>query len=183
VGDDTSRIDLTSPDPCSDGDAIDAGNNNSHEMVFRIARSPMKSFQANHKPGGESDRGLTMKERAKKARHAAYLLAKERKKNDPRLIELKEKLKLARREANAQAKERRKTDPVQIALKARNKKDRQDASKAAKEQRKERVSATKNAERADKETRIKSALGFASALPSELGACLPTETPSDPSDS
>ncbi len=119
--------------------------------------------------GGETDRGLTMKERAKKARHAAYVLAKDRKKNDPRLIELKTKLKKARREANAQAKERRKNDPVQIALKGKLKKDRQEASKLAKDQRKARASATKSAERAAKETRIKVALGFASALLAQPG--------------
>ena len=68
-------------------------------------------------PQKDADRGLTMKERAKKARHEAYALAKERRKNDPRVIALKEKLKQARREASAQAKERRKNDPRTIALK------------------------------------------------------------------
>jgi hypothetical protein len=48
------------------------------------------------------DRPLSMKERAKKARHEAYVLAKQRKKNDPRTIQLKEKMKQGRREANAQ---------------------------------------------------------------------------------
>ena len=44
------------------------------------------------------DRPLLMKERAKKARHEAYVLAKERKKNDPRTIQLKEKMKQGRRD-------------------------------------------------------------------------------------
>jgi membrane protein involved in colicin uptake len=119
--------------------------------------------------GHESDRGLTMEERAKKARHAAYVLAKERKKKDPRIVELKAKLKQARREANAQAKERRKNDAAQIALEAKIKKDRQDASKLAKDQRKARASATKKAERAAKDTHMRAALGFASALLSQSG--------------
>jgi hypothetical protein len=61
------------------------------------------------------DRPLSMKERAKKARHEAYVLAKERRKNDPRTIQFAEKMKERRREANAQAKIRRKNDPTQIA--------------------------------------------------------------------
>lgn len=117
--------------------------------------------------GRESDRGLTMKERAKKARHAAYVLAKERKKNDPRVVELKAKLKQARREANAQAKERRKNDPARLALKAKIKKDRQDANKLARDQRKARASAAKKAERAAKDTRMKIAFGFSSSLPAQ----------------
>jgi hypothetical protein len=56
------------------------------------------------------DRPLSTKERAKKARPEAYVLAKERKKNDPRTIQLKEKMKQGRREANAQPKERRRAD-------------------------------------------------------------------------
>lgn len=52
----------------------------------------------------------TMRERAREARHAAYVLAKERRKNDPRTLELKERLKQTRREANAQAKERASKD-------------------------------------------------------------------------
>jgi len=97
---------------------------------------------------------LSMEERAKKARHEAYVLAKERRKNDPRTIQLKEKLKERRREANAQAKERRKNDPTQIALKAKIKKDRQEANKRAKEERKARAEATKKAERAGKDARL-----------------------------
>lgn len=143
----------------------------------------MKSIRTTIERGGESDRGLTMKERAKKARHAAYVLAKERKKNDPRLVARKAEFKLARREANALAKERRKTDPVQIALKAKNRKDRQNVSKAAKEQRKARASATKSVERAARETRMKDALGFASALASEPGVSLSADASADPSES
>jgi len=52
---------------------------------------------------------LTMKERAKKARYDAYVAAKDRRKNDPRMAELKARMKAARREASAQAKERRET--------------------------------------------------------------------------
>src|SRR5580658_1293019 len=101
------------------------------------------------------DRPLSMKERAKKARHDAYVLAKERKKNDPRTLQLKEAMKQRRREANAQAKERRKNDPVQIAFKAKLKKDRQEANKLAKEQRKATATATKQADRAAKDARLK----------------------------
>jgi hypothetical protein len=101
------------------------------------------------------DRPLSMKERAKKARHEAYVLAKERRKNDPRTIQFTEKMKERRREANAQAKIRRKNDPKQIALKEKLKTDRQEASKLAKEQRKARAEATKNAERAGKHGRLK----------------------------
>jgi len=93
------------------------------------------------------DRPLSMKERAKNG-HDAYMLAKERRKNDPRTIQFTEKMKERRREANAQAKIRRKNDPKQIALKEKLKKDRQEASKLAKEQRKARAEATKKAERA-----------------------------------
>jgi hypothetical protein len=86
---------------------------------------------------------LTLKERAKKARHEAYLAAKERRKSDPRTAELKARAKAARREASAQAKERRKTDPKQLALREKLKKDRRDAS----EQRKSRTGATETTER------------------------------------
>jgi hypothetical protein len=96
-----------------------------------------------------------MKERAKKARHEAYVLAKERKKNDPRTIQLKEAMKQRRREANAQATERRKNDPTQIGFKAKLKKGRQEANKQAKEQRKARAEATKTVERAAKDARLK----------------------------
>jgi hypothetical protein len=87
-----------------------------------------------HAPGRPMRR-----EQARAARHTAYVLAKERRKNDPRTLELKEKLKQARREANAQAKERRKNDPKEIALKAKLKADRKEANKLAKEQRKARA--------------------------------------------
>jgi hypothetical protein len=103
----------------------------------------------------QADRPLSMKERAKRARHEAYVLAKERRKNDPRTLQLKEEMKQRRREANAQAKERRKNDPTQIAFKAKLKKDRQEANKLAKEQRKARAEATKAAERASKDARLK----------------------------
>src|SRR5580704_19668357 len=97
------------------------------------------------------DRPLSMKERAKKARHEAYVLAKERRKNDPRTIQLKEKMRERRREANAEAKERRKNDPTQIAFKAKLKKDRQEANKRAKEDRKAGAQAGKAAERSEKD--------------------------------
>jgi hypothetical protein len=71
----------------------------------------------------QPDRPLSMKERAKKARHDAYERAKEWKKNDPRTIQLKEKLKQGRREANAQAKERRKNRPKQAAAAVRKARD------------------------------------------------------------
>ena len=104
---------------------------------------------------GHADRRPSMKERAKKARHEAYVLAKERKKNDPRTIQLKETMKQRRREASAQAKERRKSDPKQIAFKAKLKKDRQAANKLAKDQRKATATATKKAERASKDAVLK----------------------------
>jgi archaellum component FlaD/FlaE len=107
-----------------------------------------------------------MRERAKKARHEAYLAAKERRKNDPRTAELKAKVKAARREASAQATERRKTDPKQVALKEKLKKERQAAAASGKEQRKARTAVAKKAERADKDEhlrlRIASADGGAS---------------------
>jgi hypothetical protein len=96
----------------------------------------------------DASRPLTMKERAREARHAAYVFAKERRKSDPRTLELKEKLKQARREANAQAKERRKTDPKEIALRAKLKANRQEANRVAKDQRKARAGETKKNERA-----------------------------------
>src|SRR5579872_6958931 len=91
------------------------------------------------KVDADGTRLLTMRERAKEARHAAYVLAKERRKNDPRAVELKEKLKQARRDANAREKERRKTDPKEIALKAKLKAVRKEANRLAKEQRKARA--------------------------------------------
>jgi len=111
-----------------------------------------------HKAVGDAEQGdrpLSMKERAKKARHEAYVLAKERRKSDPRTIQFKEKMKQGRREANAQAKERRKNDPKQIAFKAKLKKDRQEANRQAKAQRKATAEATKRAERASKDAWLK----------------------------
>jgi hypothetical protein len=96
-----------------------------------------------------------MRERARKARHEAYLAAKERRKNDPRTSELKAKVKAARREANARARERRKTDPKQIALKEKLKKDRQAAAASAKEQRRSRTAAAKKTARADKDEHLR----------------------------
>jgi hypothetical protein len=51
---------------------------------------------------------LTRKERARQERRAAYLKAKERRANDPRLIAIKEAMKMRRREAYQLAKERKK---------------------------------------------------------------------------
>jgi hypothetical protein len=104
-----------------------------------------------------------MRERARKARHEAYLAAKERRKNDPRTAELKAKVKAARREANARAKERRKTDPKQIALKEKLKKDRQAATALAREQRRSRTAAAKKAERAGKDKHLRSRIAAANA--------------------
>jgi hypothetical protein len=95
------------------------------------------------------DRPTSMKERARKARHEAYVRAREQKKSDPRTLQLKEKAKQLRREASAKAKERRKNDPVQIALKEKLKKERQEATKLAKAQRKKAASEAKRAERAN----------------------------------
>jgi hypothetical protein len=103
----------------------------------------------------DTERPVSMKERAKKARREAYVLAKERRKNDPRTLQLKEAMKQRRREANAQAKERRKNDPTQIAFKAKLKKDRQEANKLAKEQRKAKAEVTETAGRAAKDARLK----------------------------
>lgn len=105
--------------------------------------------------GEQVDRPLSMKERAKKARHEAYVLARERRKNDPRTIQFTEKMRRGRREANAQAKILRKNDPKQIAFKEKLKKGRQEASKVAKEQRKAGAEVTKRAERASKDARLK----------------------------
>jgi hypothetical protein len=109
----------------------------------------------------------TMKERARDARHAAYVLAKERRKNDPRTLALKEKLKQARREANAQAKERRKTDPKAIALKAKMKADRREANRLAKEQRKIRAGETKKEQRATGDARRRATVVRANTLAPE----------------
>jgi hypothetical protein len=114
--------------------------------------------------GQDASRPQTIRERARAARHAAYVIAKERKKTDPRTLELKEKLKLARREANAQAKERRKTDPKEIALKAKLKADRKEANRRAKEQRKMRAGETTKAERASKYARLHTSLAPANTL-------------------
>ncbi len=100
------------------------------------------------------DRPLSMKERARKARHAAYVRAKEQRKNDPRTLQLKQKMKQLRREANAQAKERRKNDPKQIAFKEKLKRRRQEANKLAKAERKAAAGAAKKAERAIKDARL-----------------------------
>jgi hypothetical protein len=112
-----------------------------------------------------------MRERAKRARHAAYLAAKERRKNDPRTAELKAKVKAARREANARAKERRKNDPKQIALKEKLKEDRRAASALAKEQRKARAAAAKRTERADKDEHLRSKV--ATANTGTILECIP----------
>jgi hypothetical protein len=100
-----------------------------------LARLNMRTSHQNieESDGQEANRGLTMRERAKKARHEAYVIAKERRKNDPRTIALKEKLKKNRQEANKLAKERAKT----------------------------RAGATKKAKRAGKDARLKSNLAFA----------------------
>jgi hypothetical protein len=91
----------------------------------------MSMMKASERDANEdASRVRTMKERARDARHAAYVLAKERRKNDPRTLELKEKLKRARREANAKARERRKTDPAEIALKAKRKAARLQSARA-----------------------------------------------------
>ena len=97
-----------------------------------------------------------MKERARKARHEAYLAAKERRKNDPRTAELKAKVKAVRREASARAKARHKADPKQIALKEKLKQDRRAASALAKEQRKARTAADRKTERADRDGHLRS---------------------------
>jgi hypothetical protein len=93
----------------------------------------------------------SMKERARQARHDAYVRAKEQRKNDPRTLQLKEKAKELRREARAKAKERRKNDPAQIALKAKLKTERQEAAKLAKAQRKAAATEAKKIERATKD--------------------------------
>jgi hypothetical protein len=103
---------------------------------------------------GPVNRPLSMKERARKARHEAYVHAKERRKNDPRTLQLKEKAKQLRREASAKAKERRKNDPEQIAFKEKLKKERQEATKLAKAQRKAAAAEVKKAERASKDARL-----------------------------
>jgi hypothetical protein len=97
------------------------------------------------------DRPLTRKERARKARHDAYVRAKEQRKNDPRTLQLKEKAKLMRREARAKARERRKNDPVQIAFKEKQRKERQEAAKLARAQRKAAASEAKKADRATRD--------------------------------
>lgn len=97
---------------------------------------------------GPVKRPLSMKERARKARHASYVQAKERRKNDPRTLQLKERAKQLRREASAKAKQRRKNDPEQIALKEKLKKERHEAIRLAKAQRKTAASAATAAEHA-----------------------------------
>ena len=100
------------------------------------------------------DRPLSMKERARKARHEAYVRAKEQRKNDPRTLQLKEKAKQLRREASVKAKERRKNDPEQMAFKEKLKKERHEATKLAKAQRKAAAWEAKKAERASKNARL-----------------------------
>jgi len=110
-----------------------------------------KNAVAEAEPG---NRPLSMKERARKARHEAYVRAKEQRKNDPRTLQLKEKAKQVRREASAKAKERRKNDPEQIAFNEKLKKERHEATKLAKAQRKAAASEAKKAERASKDARL-----------------------------
>jgi hypothetical protein len=93
----------------------------------------MEYASSDQAPAEDRPRKPTMMERAKMARHEAYLAAKEYRKNDPRTAERKARMKAARREASAKAKELRKTDPKQIALKEQLKKDRQTANAVAKE--------------------------------------------------
>jgi hypothetical protein len=101
-----------------------------------------------------ADRQLSMKERARQARHDAYVRARDAKKKDPRTIQLKEKAKQLRRDANAKARVRRKNDPQQIAFKEKLKKERQEASRRAKAEKKAAAAATKQAERAIKDARL-----------------------------
>jgi len=107
-------------------------------------------------PSSDQAPKLTMKERAKAARHNAYVAAKERRKADPRMAELKAKVKVARREASAKAKELRKTDPKQIALKEKLKQDRRAASASA---RKQRRTEAKQGERAKKDGNLRLSTG------------------------
>ena len=100
------------------------------------------------------ERRLSMKERARKARHEAYARAKEQRKHDPRTLQWKEKAKQLRREASAKAKERRKSDPERIALKENRKKERQEANKLAKAQRKAAASEARKAKRASEDARL-----------------------------
>ncbi len=106
-------------------------------------------------PSSDPTPKLTMKERARAARHEAYLAAKERRKADPRTAEMKARMKAARREASAKAKELRKTDPNQIALKEKLKQER----RAANEQRKTRTVEAKKTERARKDGDLRLSVG------------------------
>jgi hypothetical protein len=120
----------------------------------------MKKLSQDSAPGNgqADDRRLTMKERAKKARHEAYVAAKERRKNDPRMIEMKAKLKEVRREQNAKAKEQRKNDPAQIALKEKLKADRRAARKGVRDAQKAESGAAKKAHRVSKDAQLAEAL-------------------------
>jgi hypothetical protein len=115
----------------------------------------MEHASSDQAPAEDRPRKPTMMERAKMARHEAYLAAKEHRKNDPRTAELKARMKAAGREASAKAKELRKSDPKQIALKEQLKKDRQAANAVAKEQRKTRTAAAKKVERAGKDDQLR----------------------------
>jgi len=95
-----------------------------------------------------------MKERARTARHEAYVAAKERRKNDPRMAELKARVKAARREASAKAKELRKTDPKQLALKEKLKQDRREANEHRKTRTVEAKRRTERAKKKDGDLRL-----------------------------
>ena len=84
----------------------------------------MRRVGPDEAPAEDCPAKLTMKERAKKARHDAYVAARERRKADARTAELKARMKAARREASARARELRRTDPKQIARKEKLKQDR-----------------------------------------------------------
>jgi len=133
------------------------------EDDFAKGRAAVSKMKTTPVDAGAS-RLRTMRERAREARHAAYLLAKERRKNDPRTLELKERLKQARREANAQAKERRKSDPKEIVRKSKLKADRHEANRLAKEQRKAQAQSTMKAERASKDEKLRAGIASANAL-------------------
>jgi hypothetical protein len=70
----------------------------------RDAPSP----EADVTPSAPTDPKLTRKEQARQLRRAAYVKAKERRANDPRMIAIKEAMKLRQRAAYQVAKERRK---------------------------------------------------------------------------
>ena len=72
---------------------------------------------------GESDKKLSAKEFAKQQRKRAYAAAKERRKNDPRLIAMKERLKVQRREQYQKMKIRAKDAKVARKKTANDKAD------------------------------------------------------------